>query len=109
MLVQILRLCFADITDNLIIFDMQQDCCLIPESPFYLEGKGGLFEFIEERLKENGHIVIVVAEGAGQEYVAQSMHGIDEKDASGNRLLLDVGLWLTQNIKVECINSLISL
>ncbi|XP_022735850.1 ATP-dependent 6-phosphofructokinase 4, chloroplastic [Durio zibethinus] len=75
------------------------DCCLIPESPFYLEGKGGLFEFIEERLKENGHIVIVVAEGAGQEYVAQSMHGIDEKDASGNRLLLDVGLWLTQNIK----------
>ncbi|XP_017973393.1 PREDICTED: ATP-dependent 6-phosphofructokinase 4, chloroplastic [Theobroma cacao] len=75
------------------------DCCLIPESPFYLEGKGGLFEFIEERLKENRHIVIVVAEGAGQEYVAQSMHGIDEKDASGNRLLLDVGLWLTQNIK----------
>ncbi|XP_016744469.1 ATP-dependent 6-phosphofructokinase 4, chloroplastic isoform X1 [Gossypium hirsutum] len=75
------------------------DCCLIPESPFYLEGKGGLFEFIEERLKENGHIVIVVAEGAGQEYLAQSMQGIDEKDASGNRLLLDVGLWLTQNIK----------
>ncbi|GMI76637.1 phosphofructokinase 4 [Hibiscus trionum] len=75
------------------------DCCLIPESPFYLEGKDGLFEFIEERLKENGHIVIVVAEGAGQEYLAQSMHGINEKDASGNRLLLDVGLWLTQNIK----------
>ncbi|TYJ25429.1 hypothetical protein E1A91_A07G049900v1 [Gossypium mustelinum] len=75
------------------------DCCLIPESPFYLEGKGGLFEFIEERLKENGHIVIVAAEGAGQEYLAQSMQGIDEKDASGNRLLLDVGLWLTQNIK----------
>ncbi|XVF49424.1 hypothetical protein PTKIN_Ptkin04bG0010500 [Pterospermum kingtungense] len=75
------------------------DCCLIPESPFYLEGKGGLYEFIEERLKENGHIVIVVAEGAGQEYVAQSMQGIEEKDASGNRLLLDVGLWLTQNIK----------
>ncbi|OMO94819.1 hypothetical protein CCACVL1_05780 [Corchorus capsularis] len=75
------------------------DCCLIPESPFYLEGKGGLFEFIEERLKENGHIVIVVAEGAGQEYVAQSMHETDEKDASGNRLLLDVGLWLTENIK----------
>lgn len=72
---------------------------MIPESPFYLEGKGGLFEFIEERLKENGHIVIVAAEGAGQEYLAQSMQGIDEKDASGNRLLLDVGLWLTQNIK----------
>ncbi|KAI4383044.1 hypothetical protein MLD38_008925 [Melastoma candidum] len=28
------------------------DCCLIPESPFYLEGKSGLFEFVEQRLKE---------------------------------------------------------
>ncbi|CAK7335887.1 unnamed protein product [Dovyalis caffra] len=45
------------------------DCCLIPESPFYLEGPGGLFEFIEQRIKENGHMVIVIAEGAGQEYV----------------------------------------
>ncbi|KAF6134393.1 hypothetical protein GIB67_005785 [Kingdonia uniflora] len=27
------------------------DYCLIPESPFYLEGMGGLFEFIEQRLK----------------------------------------------------------
>ncbi|KAG6388323.1 hypothetical protein SASPL_149748 [Salvia splendens] len=75
------------------------DCCLIPESPFYLEGQGGLFEFVEQRLKENGHMVIVLAEGAGQEYVAQSFHASAEKDASGNRLLLDVGLWLTQKIK----------
>ncbi|KAL2540027.1 ATP-dependent 6-phosphofructokinase 4 [Abeliophyllum distichum] len=75
------------------------DCCLIPESPFYLEGQGGLFEFVEQRLKENGHIIIVLAEGAGQDYVAQSMHAVDEKDASGNRLLLDSGLWLTQKIK----------
>ncbi|XP_041019003.1 ATP-dependent 6-phosphofructokinase 4, chloroplastic isoform X2 [Juglans microcarpa x Juglans regia] len=75
------------------------DCCLIPESPFYLEGRGGLFEFVEERLKENGHIVIVLAEGAGQDYVARELHPIDEKDASGNRLLLDVGLWLSQKIK----------
>lgn len=78
-----------------------QDCCLIPESPFYLEGKGGLFEFIEQRLKENSHMVIVIAEGAGQDYVAQSMRASETKDASGNRLLLDVGLWLTQQIKVR--------
>lgn len=77
-----------------------QDCCLIPESPFFLEGKGGLFEFIEQRLKENSHMVIVIAEGAGQDYVAQSMRASETKDASGNRLLLDVGLWLTQQIKV---------
>ncbi|KAJ0977440.1 hypothetical protein J5N97_012914 [Dioscorea zingiberensis] len=75
------------------------DCCLIPESPFYLEGKGGLFEFVEKRLKENGHMVIVVAEGAGQELIAESMRSMDHEDASGNKLLLDVGLWLSQRIK----------
>ncbi|ESW15999.2 hypothetical protein PHAVU_007G136000 [Phaseolus vulgaris] len=75
------------------------DCCLIPESPFYLEGRGGLFEFIEERLKENGHLVIVVAEGAGQEYVAAEGHAAGKKDASGNKLLLDVGPWLSDKIK----------
>lgn len=73
---------------------------MIPESPFYLEGPGGLFEFVEQRLKENRHVVIVVAEGAGQEFVSQTMQSIDEKDASGNRLLLDVGQWLTQKFKV---------
>ncbi|CAI0449666.1 unnamed protein product [Linum tenue] len=76
------------------------DCCLIPESPFYLEGQGGLFQFIESRMKENGHVVIVIAEGAGQEFVAQSIHDVNQKDASGNRLLLDVGLWLSHKIKV---------
>ncbi|XP_028777799.1 ATP-dependent 6-phosphofructokinase 6-like [Neltuma alba] len=71
------------------------DCCLIPESPFYLEGKGGLYEFIEKRLKENGHMVIVIAEGAGQDL----LDAMDEKDASGNKLLKDVGLWISQKIK----------
>jgi 6-phosphofructokinase 1 len=77
-----------------------QDCCLIPESPFYLEGEGGLYEFVEKRLKENGHMVIVVAEGAGQELVAESVQNMDSRDASGNRLLLDVGLWLSEKLKV---------
>ncbi|PKU82142.1 6-phosphofructokinase 3 [Dendrobium catenatum] len=75
------------------------DCCLIPESPFYLEGKGGLFDFVDKRLKENGHMVLVVAEGAGQENIAESMRSMDLEDASGNKLLLDVGLWLSQKIK----------
>ncbi|KAL3498530.1 hypothetical protein ACH5RR_041262 [Cinchona calisaya] len=75
------------------------DCCLIPESPFYLEGNGGLFEFIEKRLKENGHMVIVIAEGAGQELLTESLNAKDEQDASGNKLLQDVGLWISQRIK----------
>ncbi|KAJ4768527.1 ATP-dependent 6-phosphofructokinase [Rhynchospora pubera] len=75
------------------------DCCLIPESPFYLEGKGGLFEFMEKRLKENGHMVLVVAEGAGQKLIAQSVHSMGTTDESGNRLLLDIGIWLSEKIK----------
>ncbi|XP_050285949.1 ATP-dependent 6-phosphofructokinase 7-like isoform X1 [Quercus robur] len=75
------------------------DCCLIPESPFYLEGPGGLFEFIEKRLKEHGHMVIVMAEGAGQELLSESIRANDQQDASGNKLLNDVGLWISQRIK----------
>ncbi|TYH36146.1 hypothetical protein ES332_D13G244900v1 [Gossypium tomentosum] len=73
------------------------DCCLIPESPFYLEGPGGLFEYIEKRLKEDEHMVIVIAEGAGQELLSQSIQSTT--DASGNKLLQDVGLWISQSIK----------
>ena len=58
------------------------DCCLIPESQFYIEGPGG-------------HMVIVIAEGAGQ-----CKHTMDQQDASGNKLLQDVGLWISQKIKV---------
>lgn len=79
------------------------DCCLIPESPFYLEGKGGLFEYIEKRLKENGHMVIVIAEGAGLDLLSASLQNTDLKDASGNKLLPDVGLWLSQRIKVSLV------
>ncbi|GKB42453.1 ATP-dependent 6-phosphofructokinase 6-like protein [Tanacetum coccineum] len=74
------------------------DLCLIPESPFFLEGEGGLFEYVEKRVKENGHMVIVVAEGAGQELVAQS-NSATTQDASGNKLLKDVGMWLSDSIK----------
>lgn len=75
------------------------DCCLIPESPFYLEGPGGLYEYIEKRLKENGHMVIVIAEGAGQELISESLRSSDQQDASGNKLFQDVGFWISQKIK----------
>ncbi|EOY29818.1 Phosphofructokinase 3 isoform 1 [Theobroma cacao] len=75
------------------------DCCLIPESPFYLEGRGGLYEFIEKRLKENGHMVIVIAEGAGQDLLSESLQSMGQQDASGNKLLQDVGLWISHRIK----------
>lgn len=74
---------------------------MIPEVPFYLHGSGGLIEFVRKRLRESGHMVIVVAEGAGQELMAEStVNNNDLKDASGNKLLLDVGLWLCTILKV---------
>ncbi|CAI9263806.1 unnamed protein product [Lactuca saligna] len=76
------------------------DLCLIPESPFFLEGEGGLLEYVEKRLKDNGHMVIVVAEGAGQELLAaETLNSSTAQDASGNKLLQDVGLWISDKIK----------
>ncbi|KAK4838431.1 hypothetical protein QYF36_013660 [Acer negundo] len=75
------------------------DCCLIPENKFYLEGKGGLFEFLEHRLKEKGHAVVVVAEGAGQDMIPRTDAQKEEKDESGNPVFLDVGSWLKTELK----------
>lgn len=75
------------------------DCCLIPENEFYLEGKGGLFEFLEQRLKQNGHAVLVVAEGAGQDMIPRSDAQKKETDESGNPVFLDVGRWLKSELK----------
>jgi 6-phosphofructokinase 1 len=78
------------------------DCCLIPESPFYLDGPGGLLEFIERRLREQGHMVIVIAEGAGQELIPPNdTSNKNKSDASVDDLFQDVGLWLSQKIKVK--------
>lgn len=75
------------------------DCCLIPELDFYLEGKGGLFEFLDQRLKENGHAVLVVAEGAGQDIIPRTESQKEERDESGNPVFLDVGVWLKSELK----------
>ncbi len=59
---------------------------LIPEIAFSMER---LFAYLEERMLKKRHAVIVVAEGAGQEYVPAE--GTDE---SGNKRLGDIGLYL---------------
>lgn len=68
---------------------------LIPEVPFALEGDHGLLASLERRLDQFGHAVIVVAEGAGQHL----MESTDQTDASGNRKLMDVGVWIKQQIE----------
>lgn len=71
------------------------DFCLIPETPFGLAGKGGLFDLLGRRVERQGHAVVVVAEGAGQEFFAGEELGTD---ASGNRKLGDVGVYLKREI-----------
>ncbi len=71
------------------------DFTLIPEVPFKLEGTKGLLATIEQRLKERGSLVIVVSEGAGQEYFKNLS---EQFDASGNRLQHDIGLFLKEKI-----------
>lgn len=67
---------------------------LIPEVPFKLEGGGGFLEALKKRILKRGHALIVVAEGAGQDLLAGSV----EKDASGNVLHKDIGLFLKDRI-----------
>jgi 6-phosphofructokinase 1 len=68
---------------------------LIPEVPFTLDGKTGLFALLEERLAARGHAVIITAEGAGQELMTCASSATD---ASGNLLHADIGLFLKDAI-----------
>jgi 6-phosphofructokinase 1 len=68
---------------------------LIPEVPFELDGTNGLFARLERRLAARQHAVIVVAEGAGQDLLEQQEAKFD---ASGNRVLGDIGTFLKKRI-----------
>jgi 6-phosphofructokinase 1 len=72
--------------------DTQVNFCLVPEVPFGLET---FLKALKERLERRGHVVIVVAEGAGQDLMDKT----GEKDASGNVRLGDIGLFLRDQIR----------
>jgi len=69
---------------------------LIPEVPFRLEGESGFLAALEKRMVRRGHSVIAVAEGSGQELLGNTG---DERDASGNVRLSDIGLFLCNKIE----------
>jgi 6-phosphofructokinase 1 len=74
-----------------VLVDGQVNFCLIPEVPFTLER---LLSELGGRLRDRGHAVVVVAEGAGQDLVAD----LEERDASGNIRHRDIGLFLRDAI-----------
>ena len=68
--------------------------CLIPEVPFELDGPNGFLQHLEDRLARRHHAVIVVAEGAGQDLLSST----NQTDASGNKKLADIGIYLRDRI-----------
>ncbi len=68
---------------------------LIPEIAFELEGNKGFLYALKKRILARGHAVIVVAEGAGQDLILSDPSG---KDASGNKKLNDIGVFLRDKI-----------
>ncbi len=68
---------------------------LIPEVNIDLEGSGGLLQAVENRLKDRERAVIVDAEGACQNLFDKIG---EQKDASGNIKLEDIGVFLKEKI-----------
>ncbi|CAI5521810.1 unnamed protein product [Closterium sp. Naga37s-1] len=73
----------------------QVDMALIPEVPFCLEGPNGVLQHLEYLLDRQGHAIICVAEGAGQDLV----QGEGGTDASGNPILSDIGVFLLKQVR----------
>jgi 6-phosphofructokinase 1 len=85
------------IAANATLASNQIDFCLIPEMEFRMTGEGGLLESIERRLRRKKYCVIVVAEGAGQEFVRDPEKL--EYDESGNTKLGDIGVFIKEKLK----------
>jgi len=70
------------------------DFVLIPEVRFALGGADGFLVRLRERVRRQGHAVVVVAEGAGQHLLEHD----GATDASGNARLADIGALLRARI-----------
>jgi 6-phosphofructokinase 1 len=75
----------------------EADLVLIPEVTIALEGDAGVFACIERVLARKGHAVIVAAEGAAQELIADQGLG-EARDKSGNAKLKYVGTFVRDRI-----------
>lgn len=81
------------ITANASIASQDVNFCLVPEIPFDLDGGNGFYKHLLERIKRKSHAVVVIAEGVGDRFCA-----LEEKDASGNKKMGDVGVMLRDGI-----------
>ncbi|MBT3274139.1 MAG: ATP-dependent 6-phosphofructokinase [Spirochaetales bacterium] len=82
------------IAANTAVASHEANFVLVPEVPFEFEGHNGFLEHLRKRIERRGHAVVIVAEGSGQEHFPVS----DLTDASGNRKLGDIGVYLKDKI-----------
>jgi len=87
--------CYASLANQ------DADFVLVPEVPFTLAGEGGFLAHLRRRVAVQGHAVVVVAEGAGQEWLASD----GARDASGNLRLGDIGRELRDRIAADFASS----
>jgi 6-phosphofructokinase 1 len=73
------------------------DLVLIPEIEAHLEGNRGVLGNLDRVLAKKGNAVVVVAEGAAQELMADEA-AADGTDKSGNAKLKDIGVFLRERI-----------
>jgi 6-phosphofructokinase 1 len=71
---------------------------LVPEVPFDLDGPSGFLSHLHRRLVSRRHALVVVAEGAGQDYLKRA-ESEQRYDASGNPVLGDIGRYLRSRIE----------
>uniref|UniRef100_A0AAV1VLC5 Phosphofructokinase domain-containing protein n=1 Tax=Peronospora matthiolae TaxID=2874970 RepID=A0AAV1VLC5_9STRA len=69
--------------------------CLVPEIPIELDGPRSCLDHLEHVVEEQGHGVVVVAEGAGEELLGTSV----EADAGGNKKLPPIGAFMKDRIQ----------
>ena len=71
---------------------------LVPEMDFDLDGPKGFLQALRKRVDRRHHALIVVAEGAGQQFFAGESF---ESDASGNLKNKDIGIYLKEKIAAD--------
>jgi len=75
------------------------DLCLIPEVPIVTEGPASILSYLQRVVAHQGHAVVVVAEGAGEEILtAEKLKRGEAIETDAGRKLPPILPWLKERI-----------
>ncbi len=86
------------ITAHAALASGEANIVLVPEVPFEMDGPRGFLACLERRIRDRRHALVVVAEGAGQQFLEKEREALGA-DESGNERLADIGAFLTERIR----------